>query len=64
MAAMRELARLVAPSVAEDLLRSRARGLLELFRRKGLLPRTIGFLAALDDIDGATGRVELVAEPG
>jgi hypothetical protein len=48
----------VAPSVAEDLLRSRARGLLELFRRKGLLPRTIGFLAALDDIDGVGKAIE------
>src|SRR5262245_2421729 len=42
----------VAPSVCEDLLRSRARGLLELFRRKGLLPATLKFLAALDGIDG------------
>ena len=39
------------PSVCEGLLRSRARGLLQLFRRKGLLPRTLKFLAALGDID-------------
>src|SRR5437867_993154 len=41
----------VAPSVCEGILRSRAKGLLELFRRKGLLPRTLIFLAALGDID-------------
>src|SRR6266540_4971614 len=41
----------VMPSVCAGLLSSRARGLLQLFRRKGLLPRTLGFLAALGDID-------------
>ena len=39
------------PSVCEGLLQSRARGLLQLFRRKGLLPRTLKFLAALGDLD-------------
>jgi hypothetical protein len=48
----------VAPSVTEGLLRSRARGLLQLFHRKGLLPRTIAFLAALDDIDGVGKAIE------
>jgi hypothetical protein len=32
---------IVMPAVGEGLLRSRARGLLELFQRKGLLPRTL-----------------------
>jgi hypothetical protein len=41
----------VAPSVCENILESRARGLLALFQRKGLLPRTIEFLSALGDID-------------
>jgi hypothetical protein len=41
----------VMPSVCEGLLRSHARGLLQLFRRKGLLPRTLTFFAALGDID-------------
>jgi Ankyrin repeats (many copies) len=41
----------VQPSVCEGLLRSRARELLELFRRKGLLPGTLKFHAALGDID-------------
>lgn len=42
----------VMPSVCEGLLEARARGLLELFQRKGLLPRTLKFMAALGDLDG------------
>ena len=41
----------VAPSVCEGLLQSRAVGLLQLFQRKGLLPRTLKFFAALGDVD-------------
>jgi hypothetical protein len=41
----------VVPSVLDSLSESRARGLLQLFHRKGLLPRTLRFLAALGDID-------------
>ena len=41
----------VMPSVCEGLLSSRARGLLLLFRRKGQLPHTLKFVAALGDID-------------
>ena len=41
----------VTPSVCESLIESRARGLLQLFRRKGLLPRTLKFLSALGDLD-------------
>lgn len=41
----------VMPSVTDGLLASRATGLLQLFRRKGLLPRTLKFFAALDDIE-------------
>jgi hypothetical protein len=41
----------VRPAVCEGLLRSHARGLLQLFRRKGLLPRTLNFFTALGDID-------------
>lgn len=49
----------VRPSVCEGLVNSRARGLLQLFQRKGLLPRTLKFFAALGDIDAArTGLVE------
>ncbi len=41
----------VMSSVCEEMLSSRARGLLQLFQRKGLLPRTLKFFAALGDID-------------
>jgi hypothetical protein len=46
----------VTPSVCEGLIQSRAKGLLELFRRKGLLPRTLKFFSALGDLD-AVGRM-------
>ena len=48
----------VMPSVCEGLLRSHARGLLQLFRRKGLLPRTLKFSAALGDIDAVRTALE------
>jgi Ankyrin repeats (3 copies) len=41
----------VMPSVCEALVESRARGLLQLFQRKGLLPRTLKFDSALGDLD-------------
>lgn len=41
----------VAPSVYESILQSRAKGLLELFHRKGLLPHTLTFFAARGDLD-------------
>jgi hypothetical protein len=41
----------VVPSVAEGILRSRATGLLHLFDRKGLLPRTLKFSVALGRVD-------------
>ena len=41
----------VLPTVTEGLIRSRARGLLQLFRRKGLLPFTLKNFAALGDLD-------------
>src|SRR6185436_11483404 len=48
----------VMPSVCEDLLRSRARGLLQLFRRKGLLPRTLEFVAAFGDIESVRSALD------
>jgi ankyrin repeat protein len=42
----------VAPAVCDGLVASRARGLLDLFHRKGLLPRSLKFFAALGDING------------
>jgi hypothetical protein len=41
----------VTPSVCEGLIYSRARGLLHLFQRKGLLPRTLKFHSATGDLD-------------
>src|SRR5262245_32631829 len=41
----------VMPAVCEGILQSRARGLLELFQRKSLLPRTLKFFAAAGDLD-------------
>lgn len=46
---------IVTPSVLNGLLDSRARGLLGLFQRKHLLPRTVKFLAALGDVDAVRG---------
>jgi hypothetical protein len=48
---MIDMGAVVMPPVCEELLQSHARGLLQLFRRKGLLPPTLKFLAALGDID-------------
>src|SRR6266446_6296027 len=42
----------VAPSVCDDLVASHAKGLLDLFHRRGLLPRSLKFFAALGDVDG------------
>jgi hypothetical protein len=52
---------IVRASVCEGLIDSRARGLLQLFERKSLLPRTLKFRAALGDLDAV--RVS-VAENG
>ena len=41
----------VTPSVCDGLIESRARGLLQLFRRKDLLPRTLKLFSALGDLD-------------
>jgi hypothetical protein len=49
----------VMPAVGEGLLRSRARGLLELFERKGLLPRTLKFRAALGDLEGVRAALDV-----
>jgi Ankyrin repeats (3 copies) len=42
---------IVAPSVCDGLAASRARGLLDLFHRRGLLPRSLKFFAAVGDLD-------------
>ena len=45
---------IVRPSVCEGLLQSRAKGLLQLFQRRDLLPRTLKFFAALGDLDAVS----------
>jgi len=52
----------VAPSVCDGLIDSRARGLIDLFHRRGLLPRSLKFLAALGDIDGVRSRLDTNAD--
>ena len=42
----------VAPSVCDGLIASRAKGLLDLFHRRGLLPPSLKFFAALGDVNG------------
>lgn len=41
----------VLPTVCVNIVNSRARGLLKMFQRKGVLPRTLKFFAALGVID-------------
>src|SRR6266516_1340070 len=48
----------VTPSVCEGLIESRARGLLQLFERKGLLPRTLKFFAALGELDAVRNALD------
>jgi hypothetical protein len=48
----------IAPSVCDGIIRSRAKGLMELFRRRGLFPRSLKFLAALGEVDGVRARLE------
>jgi len=48
----------VTPSVCEGLIESRARGLLQLFDRKGVLPRTLEFRAALGDRDAVRASLD------
>ena len=48
----------VTPSVCDGILSSRARGLLQLFQRKGLLPRTLKFLSALGDLDAVRAALD------
>jgi Ankyrin repeats (3 copies) len=48
----------VPPSVCEGLIESRAKGLLQLFHRKGLLPRTLRFFAALGELDAVRNALD------
>jgi hypothetical protein len=52
----------VAPSVCDSLIHSRARRLIDLFQRRGLLPRSLKFLAALGDVDGVRTSLDTNAD--
>jgi len=52
----------VAPSVSDGLINSRAMRLIDLFHRRGLLPRTLKFFAALGDVDGVRARLDTNAD--
>src|SRR5262249_38378814 len=52
----------VAPAVCDGLIRSRAKGLIDLFHRRGLLPRSLRFFAALGDVDGVRACLETNAD--
>src|SRR5262245_2230677 len=52
----------VAPRVCDSLLRSRARGLIDLFQRRGLFPQTLKFFAALGDVDGVRACLDTKAD--
>lgn len=52
----------VVPSVCDDVIKSRARGLIDLFQRKGLFPRTLKFFAALGDVDSIRARLDTKAD--
>jgi hypothetical protein len=47
----------VGPSVCDDVITSRAKGLIDLFHRRGLFPRTLKFLAALGAEDSIRARL-------
>jgi hypothetical protein len=48
----------VTTSVCDSLITSRARGLIDLFNRRGLFPRSLKFLAALGDVNGIRACLE------
>jgi hypothetical protein len=52
----------VAPPVCDGLIASRARGLLDLFHRRGLLPRSLKFFAALGDVNSVRSRLDTNAD--
>src|SRR5437870_3487555 len=52
----------IAPSICDNLIRDRARGLLDLFHRRGLLPRSLKFFAALGDINGVRACLDTNAD--
>ena len=52
----------VAARVCDSLIRSRAKGLIDLFHRRDLLPRTLKFFAALGDVNGVRACLDTNAD--
>jgi len=52
----------VVPSVCDDVIKSRARGVIDLFRRNGLFPQTLKFFAAMGDVDSIRARLDTRAD--
>jgi hypothetical protein len=52
----------VAPSVCDNLIKSRAKKLIDLFQHRGLFPPLLKFFAALGDIDGVRSRLGTSAD--
>ena len=51
------------PAIWEDAIRARAKGVLQLLSRKGVLPRRLDILAALGDYDGVRDCLEATTGP-
>src|SRR5258708_11307588 len=52
----------VAPRVCDGFIRSRAKGLIDLFHRRRLLPRSLKCLAALGDIESVRAYLDASAD--
>jgi hypothetical protein len=52
----------VVPSICDEVIKSRAKGLIDLFNRKGLFPRSLKFYAALGDVDAVRARLDTNAD--
>lgn len=52
----------VAPRTCDELIRSRANGLIELFHHRGLLPQSLKFFAALGEVKSIRARLDANAD--
>jgi hypothetical protein len=52
----------VAPSISDDIIKSRAKELIDLFHRKNLFPQALKFFAAVGDVDGVRARLSTKAD--
>jgi hypothetical protein len=52
----------IAPSICDGLIAARAKVLIDLFHRRGVLPQTLKFFAALGDVDSIRARLDTNAD--